>query len=60
MATSLPRVPGDLALAPLRPLSAAHYMTLDNMLDFSHGLSIDRMQVEFIASRVSALNECFY
>lgn len=44
----------------LRPLSAAHYMNLDDMLDFSKGLSIDRMQVEFIAGRVSALNECFY
>jgi hypothetical protein len=44
----------------LRVLSKAHYLEMAAMLDFGRGLSIDRMQVEFVAARVSALNECFY
>jgi hypothetical protein len=41
-------------------LSAAHYLAPTAMMDLSAGLSLDRAQIELIAGRVSALNECFY
>jgi hypothetical protein len=44
----------------LKDLSAAHYLAMDEMIDLDKGRSIDRRQVELIAGRVSALNECFY
>jgi len=44
----------------LKDLSAAHYLAMDDMIDLDKGRSIDRRQVELIAGRVSALNECFY
>lgn len=44
----------------LRDLSAAHYLSMDAMLDLERGMAIDRRQVELVAARVSALNECFY
>lgn len=44
----------------LRALSKAHYFEVRDLLDFSRGMAIDRMQVELVAARVSALNECFY
>ena len=44
----------------LRELSAAHYLSFEQMLDLRAGRSLDRMQIELLAGRVSALNECFY
>ena len=44
----------------LKDLSAAHYLTMDQMMDPRAGRSIDRQQIELIAGRVSALRECFY
>jgi alkylhydroperoxidase family enzyme len=41
-------------------LSAAQYLGIDKMAGFDTGRAIDRSQVELIAGRVSALNECFY
>ena len=44
----------------LKDLSAAHYLTIEQMTDLSAGRSLDRMQIELLAGRVSALRECFY
>ena len=41
-------------------LSGSHYLGMDEMLDLSAGKTLDRVQIELIAGRVSALNECFY
>ena len=48
------------ALRTLKDLGAAHYMTPAQMIDLTHGRSIDRAQIELVAGRVSALRECFY
>lgn len=58
---ALSLVPGEVEL--LNALSGAHYMVLDRVSDPSYtepGRSLDRMQTELVASRVSAINECFY
>jgi hypothetical protein len=44
----------------LRDLSAAHYLAFDRMMDLRAGRALDRMQIELVAGRVSALRECFY
>jgi hypothetical protein len=44
----------------LKDLSAAHYLSPEKMVDLTAGRSLDRSQMELIAGRVSALNECFY
>jgi alkylhydroperoxidase family enzyme len=44
----------------LRDLSAAHYLPERQMTDLGAGRALDRAQMELIAGRVSALNECFY
>ena len=45
----------------LQELSAAHYLSLDAMPNFTRGRGpLSRAQTELIAGRVSALNECFY
>jgi alkylhydroperoxidase family enzyme len=41
-------------------LSAAQYLGLDDMRSFERVRAIDRSQIELVAGRVSALNECFY
>ena len=40
----------------------AQYLSMKGMMNFSGntGRSIDRMQMELVAGRVSAINECFY
>jgi hypothetical protein len=48
------------AVRGLKDLSAAHYLAPEAMVDLSAGRSLDRAQIELIAGRVSALNECFY
>ena len=44
----------------LLDLSAAHYLTPEQMIDLRAGRALDRAQIELIAGRVSARNECFY
>lgn len=41
-------------------LSAAQYLSTDQLRSFESPRAIDRAQIEFVAGRVSALNECFY
>ncbi|MDG2304257.1 MAG: hypothetical protein P8R42_06295 [Candidatus Binatia bacterium] len=40
--------------------SNAHYFEMDTMMDPLAKRHLDQMGVELVASRVSALNECFY
>ncbi len=58
----VPNIVRALSLVPdhvraLRAWSAAHYVQLT---DLTVGRAIDRLQIELVAARVSALNECFY
>jgi hypothetical protein len=62
-----PNVVRALSLVPeavrnWRDLSGAQYLSFQGMSNFSGdtGRSINRMQMEIIAGRVSAINECFY
>ena len=41
-------------------LSDAHYLSIGGLMDPTLRRSIDRMQIELVAARVSAMNECFY
>ena len=59
----VPNIMRALSLVPdhvrvLRGWLASHY-TLD-LLDLTVGRAIDRAQMELVAARVSAINECFY
>lgn len=40
--------------------SNAHYLPVDQISDPSARRSLDRMQMELVAARVSAINQCFY
>jgi hypothetical protein len=64
-----PRVPNvarALSLVPdavrqLMELSEAHYLPIDDVIDPRARLqALSRAQMELVAGRVSALNECFY
>ncbi len=55
---ALSLVPGEVRA--LLDLSRAQYMAPDRMMRFDSPFAIDRPQVELVAGRVSALNECFY
>ena len=48
------------AVRELQDLSASHYLPPKDIVRLRQGRAIDRMQMEFVAGRVSALNECFY
>ena len=49
------------ALRQLQELSAAHYLPLQEMMHLDTKLrALSRAQIELVAGRVSALNECFY
>lgn len=49
------------AVRSLKELSAVHYLKLEDVPDPSVRMpGLERQQVELIAGRVSALNECFY
>jgi hypothetical protein len=61
----VPHIMRALSLVPdevraLRRLSHAHYVPKGKLQDTSYGRDLDRMQMELVAARVSALNECFY
>ena len=61
-----PNVIAAMSLVPdavreLKNLSGAHYLRSIDVLDPDvQGDALSRMQIELIAARVSALNECFY
>lgn len=55
---ALSLVPGEVRA--LRRSSDAHYVAVEQIGDPTVRRSIDRMQMELVAARVSALNECFY
>ena len=61
----MPNIVRALSLVPdhvrlLRELSASHYMAFERIPDPSVRNALDRMQIELVAARVSAMNECFY
>ncbi len=61
----IPNVLRALSLVPAevlawRDLSAVQYLHEDDMRRFGAARAIDRAQIELVAGRVSALNECFY
>ena len=61
----IPNIMRALSLVPeearaLRNSSDAHYVRVPEIGDPSVRRSLDRMQMELVAARVSALNECFY
>jgi alkylhydroperoxidase family enzyme len=61
----VPNIMKALSLVPdaaraLQRSSNAHYVPVNKIADPSVRRSLDRMQMELVASRVSALNECFY
>lgn len=43
-----------------RELSGAQYLSLGRMTRLETGKTLDRAQMELVAGRVSALNDCFY
>lgn len=64
-AAFVPNIMKALSLVPdearaLRLSSDAHYVPADQIPDPSVRRVLDRMQMELVASRVSALNQCFY
>jgi alkylhydroperoxidase family enzyme len=61
----VPNIMKALSLVPnearaLQRSSDAHYVPVNKISDPSVRRALDRMQMELVASRVSALNECFY
>jgi hypothetical protein len=63
----MPNVGRALSLVPdeahgVLDIMPSHYVAIDRVADAAHdpGRAIDRAQMELIAGRVSALNECFY
>ena len=50
------------AVRTLQSLSAAQYVPMDQVINvtYSDGRALDRSQIELVAGRISALNECFY
>ena len=61
----MPNIMRALSLVPdevrmLRRLSATHYLPVEQIPDPMARRALDRMQIELVAARVSAVNECFY
>jgi len=61
----VPNIMKALSVVPdearaLRRSSDAHYVPAEQIADPSVRRVLDRMQMELVASRVSALNQCFY
>ena len=44
----------------LQLLTRSHYLPPADLGNPMKGRAIDRMQIELVAARVSAINECFY
>lgn len=60
-----PNIVRSLSLVPaeargLQKLAQSEYLSFDDLVNFTAQRSLDRRQTELIATRVSALNECFY
>jgi hypothetical protein len=53
---------GPDAVRVLNRLSAVLYVPMENVADpgYNEGRALERPQMEFIAARVSAINDCFY
>lgn len=61
----IPNIVRALSLVPsevrmLQTLAATHYLPVEQITDPTARRSLDRMQIELVAARVSALNQCFY
>jgi hypothetical protein len=61
----VPNITRALSLVPdhvrvLRQLTQSHYVALEDLTNPAVGRDLDRMQIELVAARVSAKNECFY
>jgi alkylhydroperoxidase family enzyme len=61
----VPNIVRALSLVPdevrmLRRLSDAHYLPIASIPDPTARRALGRMQMELVAARVSALNQCFY
>jgi len=55
---ALSSVPAEVRM--LLAMASAHYLSLEQLPDPTARRALDRMQMELIAARVSALNQCFY
>jgi hypothetical protein len=58
VAKALSLVPAEVH--GMADLSAAHYMQMQQVIDVRVHRTLSRAQMELIAGRVSALNQCFY
>jgi hypothetical protein len=58
IARALSSVPDCVRL--LQQATRSHYVSLADLGNPRKGRAIDRMQIELVAARVSAINECFY
>ena len=58
IARALSSVPDHVRL--LQRATRSHYLPLADLGNPMKGRAIDRMQIELVAARVSAINECFY
>jgi len=61
----VPNVRRALSLVPAEArtfgdVSSVHYFAIDDMMDLTRRRAITRPQIELLAARVSALNQCFY
>jgi hypothetical protein len=61
----VPNIVRALSLVPdqvraLRRWSDAHYLPVERIPDPTARRALDRTQMELVAARVSALNQCFY
>ncbi len=61
----VPNIRRALSLVPAEArgfadLSSVHYFAIDDMMDLTRQRAITRPQIELLAARVSALNQCFY
>ena len=64
-AAMVPNIARALSLVPdhvrlLQSESKSHYMAMPEITDPTVRRDLDRLQMELVAARVSALNECFY
>jgi hypothetical protein len=48
------------AIRDMQVMSQAQYLEAENVFDMTAGRNLAREQIEFIASRVSGINGCFY
>jgi len=58
IARALSQVPDHVRL--LQRESRTHYVAMADIPDPSVRRELDRLQMELVAARVSAMNECFY